>query len=134
MQTVRPLACLAILTLAACGGAPASNELRLDNDGNGRFSGNAGFGWTASEIQAHVQGQCGGPVTGFSVRTLEGGQVFSGQCASGALQVAPVTGAVPMPANAQVAPVPIGTIAPATGQPSPFPTGIPIPANSMDHR
>ncbi|UWQ34337.1 hypothetical protein K3555_07560 [Leisingera sp. M527] len=80
------LACCALL--AACGGAPASNELRFDKDGNGRFSGSAGAGWTAQEIRTHVSGQiCGkGTVAEFNVRVLPTApdyKIFSGSCASG---------------------------------------------------
>ena len=74
--------------LAACGGAPVSNELQFDNDGNGRFSGSAGASWTALEIRTFATGQiCGnGPVTDFSVRVLPTApdyKIFSGTCASG---------------------------------------------------
>ncbi|MEX0301929.1 MAG: hypothetical protein AB3N24_05850 [Leisingera sp.] len=80
------LTCCALL--AACGGAPASNELQFDNDGNGRFSGSAGAGWTAQEIRTYAADQiCGkGPVTEFSVRVLPTApdyKIFSGACASG---------------------------------------------------
>ncbi|OBY27027.1 hypothetical protein [Leisingera sp. JC1] len=82
---VLSLACCALL--AACGGAPASNELQFDKDGNGRFSGSAGSGWTAQDINNYAAGQiCGGPVTGFSVRVLPTApdyKIFSGACASG---------------------------------------------------
>ncbi|WP_082020473.1 hypothetical protein [Leisingera sp. ANG-M1] len=80
------LSCCALL--AACGGVPASNELQFDNDGNGRFSGSAGAGWTAQEIRTFATGQiCGnGPVVDFSIRVLPTApdyKIFSGSCASG---------------------------------------------------
>ncbi|QAX29939.1 hypothetical protein [Leisingera sp. NJS204] len=79
-------ACCALL--AACGGAPASNELRFDKDGNGRFSGSAGASWTAQEIRTQVSGQiCGnGSVADINVRVLPTApdyKIFSGSCASG---------------------------------------------------
>lgn len=81
------LACCALL--AGCGGAPSSNELRFDNDGNGRFSGSAGAGWTPQEIKTQAASTiCGNaPVAQFNVSVLPsapGIQIFSGTCASGA--------------------------------------------------
>ena len=77
---------VATLALSACGGAPASNELQIDNDGYGRFSGSAGSAWTADEIRRHAQNSiCGYNqyVANFSVRSLPsapGYLIFSGQC------------------------------------------------------
>ena len=75
-------AVLSVLTLSACGGVPAANELRFDNDGNGRFSGSAGPDWTAQEIREQAQDICGSgqSVADFSVRALSGGKIFSGRC------------------------------------------------------
>ncbi|CUI02134.1 hypothetical protein [Leisingera aquaemixtae] len=85
-KSVLSLMCCALL--AACGGAPASNEMQFDNDGNGRFSGSAGADWTAQEIRTHASGAvCGnGPVAEFNVRALPtapGYKIFSGSCANG---------------------------------------------------
>ncbi|UWQ80729.1 hypothetical protein K3725_06950 [Leisingera sp. S132] len=85
-KPVLSLACCALF--AACGGVPASNELQFDNDGNGRFSGSAGSGWTVQDINTYAAGQIcgGGPVTGFNVRVLPNApeyKIFSGACASG---------------------------------------------------
>ena len=86
IKPILSLGCLAQLT--ACGGAPASNELQLDNDGNGRFSGSAGADWSAQEIQTQVSNQiCGnGPVGQFNVSVLPSApefKIFSGACVSG---------------------------------------------------
>ncbi|MBY6134616.1 hypothetical protein KUV61_02160 [Nocardioides marinus] len=80
------LACCALL--AACGGAPASNELRFNYDGNGRFSGGAGAGWTEQEIRSHAANTlCGNrPVAEFQVSVLPTApdyKIFSGRCAAG---------------------------------------------------
>lgn len=71
------------LLLTACGGAPASNETRIDNDGNGRFSGSAGVGVTDAEIRSSVETvvcSTGQSVQVFSRRALSGSTIFSGQC------------------------------------------------------
>lgn len=52
---VIPFACCAMLS--ACAGVPASNELRIDNDGNGRFSGVAGSAFSDQEIMEQVERQ-----------------------------------------------------------------------------
>ena len=59
---MRVLPCLALTaTLAACGTAPALNELHLENDGGGRFSGKAGPEWTGTELKQEVATAiCGG--------------------------------------------------------------------------
>ncbi|WP_027258626.1 hypothetical protein [Leisingera aquimarina] len=84
-KPVQSLACCALL--AACGGVPASNELQLDNDGNGRFSGVAGADWTAQEIRTHVSGMIcsNGPVGELRFSMLPSAPeytIFSGSCAS----------------------------------------------------
>ncbi|MDE4174041.1 hypothetical protein PXK01_07740 [Phaeobacter sp. PT47_59] len=85
-KPILPLTCCALL--AACGGTPASNEMRLDSDGNGRFSGTAGAGWTPEEIRTQVSAQiCGNaPVAEFRVTVLATAPdytIISGRCASG---------------------------------------------------
>ncbi len=79
------LSCCALL--AACDGAPASNELQLDNDGNGRFSGSAGADWSAQEIRTYASNQiCGkAPVAEFRISVLPTApeyKIISGSCAS----------------------------------------------------
>lgn len=74
--------------LAACGGVPASNEMQLDIDGGGRFSGSAGGDWTVVEIRTHTVRQvCGhGPVEEFNTYVLPSAPeytIFSGSCATG---------------------------------------------------
>jgi hypothetical protein len=81
MKLLSIIPTVAICTLlSACGGAPASNEIRIDNDGNGRFSGSAGVGVTDIEIKSFVD--CGPnlAVTTFSRRALSGSTIFNGQC------------------------------------------------------
>lgn len=70
------------LALAGCGGAPAANEVRVDNDGGGKFSGSAGMQWTEQELRAEVGDQvCGGTAPReFSLRALDVAWIFSGTC------------------------------------------------------
>ncbi|MDC0656926.1 hypothetical protein N6L27_02825 [Leisingera sp. SS27] len=122
-KPVLSLACCALF--AACGGVPASNELQFDNDGNGRFSGSAGSGWTVQDINTYAVNQIcgGGPVSGFSVRVLPTApdyKIFSGACASGEYSVsaadagqnyvvaAPTAPATPKPAPAAPVVTPAG--------------------------
>ncbi len=65
-----PAACCTLL--AACGGLPASNEMQLDKDANGRLSGIAGSDFTPQQIKMHVEiDACpGGTMVDFSVRVL----------------------------------------------------------------
>lgn len=107
-KPVLPLTCCALLV--ACGGVPASNELQFDNDGNGRFSGSAGAGWTPEEIRTQMSGvMCGnGPVADFHVSVLPSAPdytIFSGRCASGAGTHASVATGQNYVATAPAAPV-----------------------------
>lgn len=136
----KPALCLAFAAaLSACGGAPASNELQFDNDGNGRFSGSAGLDWTAEEIRQQAQGLCGQgqTVTGFSVQSLSGGRVFSGQCTGGAIALAAdannVTVATTPAASVQAVQV-APTVASGTSTyVSPFATGYQPPEGFYDN-
>jgi hypothetical protein len=80
------LSTLALATLVAgCGGAPSSNELRLDNDGNGLFSGTAGNAWTPAEI---ILQACGPNQAASDFRTVasdagSGAFAFGGRCSGG---------------------------------------------------
>lgn len=79
------LTCCALLV--ACGGPPASNELQLDKDGDGGFSGRAGSDWTAGQIRTQISGDaCGtGSIVDFRVSVLPsapGYTIFSGRCTS----------------------------------------------------
>jgi hypothetical protein len=83
MTSLRAAACLAlILTTSACVAGPASNELNIDNDGGGRFSGHAGPDWTEAELRQMVGAQvCGGASPRqFNLRVLSGNWLFSGTC------------------------------------------------------
>ncbi|SMX31926.1 hypothetical protein [Octadecabacter ascidiaceicola] len=85
-RVIKTSAALAVLLgLTACGGPLAPNELRLDNDGNGRFSGSAGAGWTSQELYTHISASfCdGADIADFQILVLDGGQVVSGQCVLG---------------------------------------------------
>ncbi len=75
-------AAVVLLSLVACNGAPAGNELNIDNDGGGRFSGHAGMDWTSDELRAQIGGQvCGGtPPRQFDLRVLSGSWLFNGSC------------------------------------------------------
>lgn len=86
------LSTLVLATLVAgCGGAPSSNELRLDNDGNGFFSGTAGSAWTPAEIIIQA---CGPNQAATEFRTVasdagSGAFAFDGRCSAGANAAAP---------------------------------------------
>jgi hypothetical protein len=86
------LSTLALATLVAgCGGAPSSNELRLDNDGNGFFSGTAGNAWTPAEI---ILQACGPNQAASDFRTVasdagSGAFAFGGRCSGGANATVP---------------------------------------------
>lgn len=71
-----------ILALAGCVSGPASNELNIDNDGNGRFSGHAGPDWSEAELRQMVGAQvCGGALPrDFNLQVLSGNWLFSGTC------------------------------------------------------
>ena len=73
---------LACGALGACVGGPALNEINIDNDGGGSFSGNAGMDWTQEELQRMVGVQvCGGATPRrFDLRVLSGNWLFSGNC------------------------------------------------------
>lgn len=68
--------------LSACVNTETSSMITLDNDGGGKFSGNAGGAWTVDDIRKQVGVEiCGGPLPReFSPRSLSGGYIFSGQC------------------------------------------------------
>lgn len=70
------------LALAGCGGAPAANEVRVDNDGGGKFSGSAGMEWSQEEISKNVGDMiCGGATPkDILFRTLSDAWIFSGTC------------------------------------------------------
>lgn len=71
-----------LVFIAACVPSPSGNEMNIDNDGGGRFSGHAGMEWSAEEIPKIVGGQvCGGtPPRKFDLRVLSGSWLFSGTC------------------------------------------------------
>ncbi|WP_299843221.1 hypothetical protein [uncultured Paracoccus sp.] len=84
MRLFAALPCLALLaTLAACSGdAPASNELQLENDGGGKFSGKAGPEWTGAELKREAATSvCGGaePAT-FKLTSKKDVWSFKGKC------------------------------------------------------
>ena len=103
------LSVLALVTLSACGGIDP-NVMRVDNDGNGKFSGTAGENWTPDEIAAQV---CGPNSFASVFRVLAstngGAFAFAGECASGQV---PAPGAVPTP-QPQPAPVTEASAAPS---------------------
>ena len=76
------LAALTISVLASCGGPIAPNEIQIDNDGGGRFSGHAGEGWTAEELRDQVAGVvCGGAAPrDFRPAILDGKWLIRGSC------------------------------------------------------
>ena len=71
---------LSLLATAACG--LAQDELQIDNDGGGKFSGLAGPVWKAEDLPQQVGNVvCGGAVpTVFDLRILDGFWLFSGNC------------------------------------------------------
>lgn len=83
MTHLRAALCLSLaLVASACVAGPASNELNIDNDGGGRFSGHAGPDWTEAELRQMVGAQvCGGAAPRqFTLRVLSGNWLFSGTC------------------------------------------------------
>ena len=81
---VIPFACCAVLS--ACAGVPASNELRIDTNGDGRFSGVAGSAFSDQEIMEQAARQaCGNrPIETFRpsiLATAPEVTLFSGTCA-----------------------------------------------------
>ncbi len=72
----------AISVLAGCVAGPAGNQLQIDNDGGGKFSGHAGMDWSEEELKKAVGGMvCGGAVPkDFYLRVLSGSWLFSGSC------------------------------------------------------
>lgn len=72
----------AAAALTACVGGGASNQLNIDNDGGGRFSGHAGMDFTQDQLRTMVGGQvCGGSQPRqFDVRVLDNNWLFSGAC------------------------------------------------------
>ena len=75
-------AAVTMSVLVACGGPIASNELQIDNDGSGRFSGHAGEDWTPEELRDQVAGVVCNGVTPrvFNPSILDGKNLFSGSC------------------------------------------------------
>lgn len=91
----KPLAAISVCAIvAACGGGvPASNQMNINSDGDGRFSGIAGLEFTEQEIRNNASAMiCGdGPIVEFRTSVLPSGPghlTFSGRCASGQASVA----------------------------------------------
>lgn len=83
MKHFRSLASLALMVvLSGCVSGVASNELSIDNDGGGKFSGYAGPDWSEAELRQMVGAQvCGGvPPQQFILQVLSGNWLFSGTC------------------------------------------------------
>lgn len=80
LKTIPPV--LVVGFLAACVSEPAGNQINIDNDGGGKFSGHAGMEWSEEEISKMIGGQvCGGPAPkNFNIRVLSGSWLFSGSC------------------------------------------------------
>lgn len=70
------------LFLAGCGGAPAGNEMQIDNDGGGKFSGHAGKDWSEQDIRKMVASDIckGADPRQFTPQVVSGSTVFSGSC------------------------------------------------------
>lgn len=107
------VACCAVLS--ACGGLPANNEMQLDKEANGRFSGIAGSDFTPQQIKMHVEiDACpGGTMVDFSVRVLPSEpdyKIFSGRCDGEVGAVANPTGAMVPVQTAPVQTVPVQTV------------------------
>jgi hypothetical protein len=68
--------------LAGCVGVPTGNEMNIDNDGGGKFSGHAGMNWSGEEVQKMVGGQvCGGSQPrNFDLKVMSGFWLFHGTC------------------------------------------------------
>lgn len=75
---------ISCLFLAACVSAPpASNELFFDFEGDGHFTGTAGFDFTDDDIKGFANSDlhCGGKgITEFSRSETPQAIVFSGKC------------------------------------------------------
>ena len=70
--------------LSACSSAPGANQVLLDHQPGGAFSGKAGTGWSDQELRSNAFGVlCGG---GLKVMDLEierdakGNAAFNGKC------------------------------------------------------
>jgi hypothetical protein len=76
------LAVLSLTALVACSGPITPNQLQIDNDGGGRFSGLAGEDWTAEELRDQVAtAVCGGVAPrDFRPAILDGKWLIRGNC------------------------------------------------------
>lgn len=79
---IAALAATTSLVLGCTSADMASNSLDLDNDGNGRFSGDAGMDFTEAQLRGIVGQQiCGGPPPReFVLQVLSNRWLFSGTC------------------------------------------------------
>ncbi len=61
---------------------PAANEMNIDNDGGGRFSGSAGMELTEADLRQNIGVMIcdGAEPSNLQLRTLENTWIFSGNC------------------------------------------------------
>lgn len=124
----------ALVLLAACGGLPADNELRVDNDGNGRFSGTAGAGWTAEEIRRSVCAPGQLPVE-FNVYVLPSEPtipIFNGRC-PGATAIDSQLSQIQGQSAPVVTASPVSPSGSPSGYVSPYETGYTPPPGFYDN-
>ena len=122
-----------ILALASCGGVPSGNELRLDDDENGFFSGTAGRDWTPAEIIAQACGanQAGAEFRVITSDTSSGAFAFGGRCMSGVTSSpAGAQNVVSVRPTAQTRPAEPQAVSPTSGSTyvSPYSTGYTPPS------